>query len=95
MPQLGLAEIQRAVGGTGHDHAPAGEAVQEIKPLFIQCHRCGTWVCEKICWNADKGLCKQCAPILTEELASAQATIAKDQVYDRARDGRPKPKALM
>src|SRR5580658_3550002 len=57
-------EIQRAVGGTGHDHA-LQVAVQEIKPLFTQCHRCGTWVCEKICWNTDKGLCKQCAPILT------------------------------
>jgi hypothetical protein len=72
------------VGGTGHDHA-LQEAVQEIKPLFTQCHRCGTWVCEKICWNTDKGLCKQCAPILTEELASAQATAAREQINERTR----------
>ena len=76
-------EIQRAVGGTAHDHA-LQEAVQEIKPLFIQCRRCGTWVCKEICWNQDKGLCKQCAPILAEELASAQATVARDQIYVKA-----------
>ncbi len=77
-------EIQRAVGGPAHDNA-LNSAVQEIKPLFTQCHRCGTWVCGKVSWNLDKGLCKQCAPILTEELASAQATIARDQINERAR----------
>jgi hypothetical protein len=76
-------EVQRAVGGTAHDGALQA-AVQEIKPLFIQCHRCGTWVCEKICFNPDKGLCKQCAPVLTEELASAQANIARDQIFVKA-----------
>ncbi len=76
-------EIQRAVGGHAHDNA-LQEAVQEIKPLFVQCHRCGTWVCKQICWNSDKGLCKQCAPIITEEVASAQAQAARDQVRDKA-----------
>ncbi len=77
--------IQRAVGGHAHDSA-LQEAVQEIKPLFNQCHRCGTWVCMQVCWNQEKGLCKQCAPILTEELASAQAHVARDQVYEKARN---------
>lgn len=78
-------EIQRAVGGTAHDHA-LQEAVQECKPLFTQCHRCGTWVCQQVCWNSSKGLCKQCAPILEEELASAQAQVAREQVNTRVRE---------
>src|SRR6266545_2276421 len=27
------------------------EAVEECRPLFNQCHRCGQWVCKDICWN--------------------------------------------
>lgn len=76
-------EVQRAVGGPQHD-AALKAAVEEIKPLFHQCKRCGTWVCGEICWNAERNLCKQCAPVLQEELASAQAAIARDQVYERA-----------
>jgi len=26
-------------------------AVAEIKPLFLQCKRCGSWVCKDVCWN--------------------------------------------
>ena len=29
------------------------ESVEEIKPLFHQCKRCGTWVCGEVCWNAE------------------------------------------
>lgn len=76
-------EIQRAVGGTAHDKA-LQQAVEEIKPRFIQCRRCGTWVCKEVCWNGEKGLCKECAPILAEELASAQATAARSQVQEKA-----------
>ena len=78
-------DLQRTVGGPAHDNA-IREAVQEIKPLFLQCRRCGEWVCEKNCFNADKGLCKQCAPKLEEELASAQAHAATEQVNTRARE---------
>ncbi|MCC6445051.1 MAG: zinc ribbon domain-containing protein [Armatimonadetes bacterium] len=76
-------EIQRAVGGPAHDKA-LKEAVQEIKPLFNQCRRCGQWVCQDICWNKEKGLCKQCAPVLSEEIASAQANAASQQIYEKA-----------
>lgn len=41
-------EVQRAIGGPAHDKA-LREAVQEIKPLFKQCRRCGKWVCQEIC----------------------------------------------
>lgn len=78
-------EIQRAVGGPQHD-AALKAAVDEIKPHFHQCKRCGTWVCGEVCWNADRSLCKQCAPILQEELAAAQAAVARDQVYTRAQE---------
>ena len=71
----GSYEIQRAVGGPEHDHALEA-AVAEIKPLFVQCKRCGNWVCQQICWNAAKSLCKACAPIMQRELAAAQAEIA-------------------
>jgi len=76
-------EIQRAVGGPAHDHALEA-AVQEIKPLFNQCRRCGRWVCKEVCWNQDKGLCKQCAPVLAEELASSQAEAAQFQIREKA-----------
>jgi hypothetical protein len=77
-------EIQRAVGGSAHDNA-LREAVEEIKPLFNQCRRCGKWICKTICWNDEKGLCKECAPVLAEELASAQAVAGRDQVFEKAR----------
>jgi len=37
-------------------------AAQELKPDFIQCPRCSSWVCKKSCWNNQRGLCKNCAP---------------------------------
>lgn len=76
-------EIQRAVGGPAHDKALQA-AVAEIKPLFTQCHRCGTWVCREICWNPEKNLCKQCAPILGEEAGAAQAAAMVEQVRMKA-----------
>lgn len=76
-------DIQRAVGGPQHDRA-LQTAVQEIKPRFIQCRRCGSWVCQEICWNTEKGLCKECAPILAEEMASAQATAMRSQIQEKA-----------
>jgi DNA-directed RNA polymerase subunit M/transcription elongation factor TFIIS len=76
-------DIQRAVGGPQHDRALQA-AVQEIKPLFTQCRRCGTWVCHQVCWNDEKGLCKACAPILAEEMASAQATAMRSQIQEKA-----------
>ncbi|HEV2536940.1 MAG TPA: hypothetical protein VGU21_05460, partial [Streptosporangiaceae bacterium] len=28
-------------------------AVEEMKPFFHQCHRCGQWVCEQVCCEAE------------------------------------------
>ena len=81
----GSYEIQRAVGGTEHDHA-LESAVNEIRPLFIQCKRCGKWVCKEICWNAERGLCKSCAPILQREIAAKQAEITVEQAEQKLRE---------
>ncbi len=78
-------ELQRVVGGPEHDRALEA-AVAEIKPQFVQCKRCGQWVCQTICWNNDKALCKACAPILQRELAAKQAEIAVEQAGERLRE---------
>jgi hypothetical protein len=77
-------EVQRAVGGSAHDSA-LKEAVEEIAPIFKQCTRCGQWVCEPVCWNKKAGLCERCAPDLDEEMASAQAEAAREQIQAKAR----------
>jgi hypothetical protein len=77
-------QVQRAVGGPAHDSA-LHEAVEEIRPQFKQCTRCGRWVCEPICFNQKAQLCEWCAPDLDEEIAAAQAEAAKEQVIEKAR----------
>lgn len=64
----------------GHDDAFA-KAMEELKPDFIQCPRCSSWVCRKGCWNQAKGLCKQCAPDLGVEMAAAQASRTVEEVW--------------
>lgn len=66
-------EVQRAVGGTAHD-AALKAAVEEIKPLFKKCRRCGNWLCEKTCWNDEAGMCKNCAPLAEEEETAIRAS---------------------
>jgi hypothetical protein len=77
-------EIQRMVGGKEHDTA-FRDAVEEARPNFKQCSRCGNWVCPENCWNPERSLCEACAPNLEEERAAAQATVIKDQVWQKAR----------
>ena len=57
------------------------EAMEELKPDFIQCPRCSSWVCRKSCWNASKGLCKECAPDLGVEMAAAQDSRTVEEVW--------------
>jgi hypothetical protein len=76
--------IQSAVAGPQHDRA-LDDAVAEISPIFKQCTRCGRWVCEPICWNKKAGLCEDCAPDLDEEIAAAQASAAREQAVEKAR----------
>jgi len=76
-------QLQNMVAGPQHDSALKA-AVDEIRPLFKQCSRCGQWVCGPVCWNAKAGLCETCAPDLDEEIASAQAQAARQQVIEKA-----------
>lgn len=62
------------------------KAIDEIKPKFHQCTRCGNWVCPQVCWNEGRGLCEACAPDLAEEAASHQAHIASDQIAQKMRE---------
>jgi hypothetical protein len=80
----GAEQIQQMVAGPQHD-AALKAAVEEIRPLFKQCTRCGQWVCGPVCWNEKAGLCETCAPDLDEEIAAAQALAAREQVLEKAR----------
>jgi len=68
--------------GTGRDKALA-KAVDEMKPYFKQCNRCGQWVCGQVCWNNERGLCVQCAPKLDQEIAGMQAQAQIQQLNDK------------
>lgn len=77
-------EIQRAVGGKAHDDA-LRKAVEEMKPKFRHCTRCGHWVCPDACWNEGRQLCESCAPDLREEAAAIQAQVGREQLIEKAR----------
>ena len=59
-------------------------AIREIKPSFVQCPKCQTWVCRKSCWNNGRGLCKNCAPDLAVEMSAAQASKTVQKIYENA-----------
>jgi hypothetical protein len=59
-------------------------ALNEIRPNFVQCPRCQTWVCRKSCWNTKRGLCKECAPDLGVEMSAAQASRSVEEVWSHA-----------
>jgi hypothetical protein len=60
------------------------EAINELKPHFIQCPRCQAWVCRKNCWNQKRGLCKNCAPSLEVEVAAAQSSKGVEHAWAQA-----------
>jgi len=80
----GADELQDLVQGPAHDTA-LKDAVTEIRPQFIQCKRCGQWVCREVCWNAERGLCVDCAPMAQREISSLQAQITIDQAGEKLR----------
>ncbi len=61
------------------------DAVEEIKPYFIQCPHCLNWVCREKCWNSKKGLCKECAPDMGVEMSAAQAAKSREEVWAHAK----------
>jgi len=74
------AEFMRdTVRGSTRDKALA-KAVEQMKPYFKQCHNCGQWVCDQICWNTERGLCVSCAPKLDQAMAQMQAQAQVQQL---------------
>jgi hypothetical protein len=80
----GADQFQDLIQGPAHD-AALKDAVTEIRPQFIQCKRCGQWVCREVCWNAERGLCVDCAPMAQREISSLQAQITIDQAGEKLR----------
>ncbi len=74
------SQVRSSAWQKAHDDAFV-KAMQELKPDFVQCPRCSTWVCKKNCWNSQKGLCKGCAPDLGVEMAAAQASRTTEEIW--------------
>ena len=77
--------VHSAAWEHAHDKAFAA-AVEEVKPNFIQCRRCTEWVCRDLCWNAERSLCKRCAPEVEAEYAAAQVEATIEQGREAIRE---------
>jgi hypothetical protein len=82
-----IGERAHSVAWQQQKDAAFAKAVAEVKPHFVQCRRCGKWVCKEVCWNKDRGLCKECAPDLEQEYSAAQTQAAIEQAQEVARTG--------
>lgn len=80
----GADHVKDAFRGSAWDSA-FQQAIEECKPKFHQCTRCGQWVCPEVCWNQARGLCEACAPNLGEQAAAIQAQVAVEQAWEKAR----------
>lgn len=74
--------VHSAAWEKAHD-AAFNRAVEEAKPHFHKCKRCGHWV-DDDCWNDERSLCKDCAPDLQEEYSSIQAQAAIRDAQEKA-----------
>ena len=77
-------QLRSATWEKAHDQAFMA-AMEELRPDFIQCPRCSSWVCKSKCWNAERGICKHCAPDLGVEMSAAQANRSVEEVWAHAR----------
>ncbi|HZW02990.1 MAG TPA: zinc ribbon domain-containing protein, partial [Anaerolineaceae bacterium] len=59
-------------------------AAAEVRPHFVQCPRCNSWVCRDRCWNDKRGLCKECAPDLGVEMSAAQSSRSVEEIWAHA-----------
>lgn len=76
-------DIQNMIGGPAHDNA-LRNAVQEITPLFVQCRRCGNWVCREVCWNEARGQCVNCAPHMEDEIKAIENEATIQSIREKA-----------
>jgi hypothetical protein len=74
--------VRSAAWEKAHDNAFA-EAVEEAKPHFHKCKRCGKWV-DDDCWDPQRTMCKDCAPDLQEEMSSMQVQAAIRDAQEKA-----------
>ncbi|MDI6698093.1 MAG: zinc ribbon domain-containing protein [Candidatus Saccharicenans sp.] len=66
------------------EHEAAFELAQnEAKGHFHRCPRCKKWVCEND-WNEQEGLCVECAPRLSVEVAAAKAEKMVADIKEKA-----------
>ncbi len=63
--------LAQAGYGKAHDHAFEA-SIQQAMHHFHRCARCLNYACD-VCWNNDKGLCRQCAPNAEVEIDAARA----------------------
>lgn len=75
--------VQSAAWGKAHD-AALQHAIDEVKPYFRQCKRCGKWV-DDTCWNKERGLCLDDAPDLESEYSVAQTQAVIEDAREKAR----------
>jgi hypothetical protein len=80
----GADHVKDALRGPAWDGA-FKSAIEECKPSFRQCTRCGIWACPEVCWNEARGLCENCAPDIKEQAAAIQSQVAVEQAWDKAR----------
>jgi membrane protease subunit (stomatin/prohibitin family) len=67
------------------DHDNAWEtAVREALDDFVQCPHCSQYVCRTSCFNEKKGLCKSCAPDVGVEMAAAQSSKTREEIWAHA-----------
>jgi len=79
----GSDEMDRLTRGKARDDA-FNAAVNELKPLFNQCQRCGIWICKEVCWNQEVGMCVNCAPKKEGEIEFAKSEAFVQQVREKA-----------
>jgi membrane protease subunit (stomatin/prohibitin family) len=82
----GAAEVAQTVHSSAwekaHD-AAFQRAIEQARPHFHKCKRCGNWV-DDDCWNAERSLCKDCAPDLQEEYSAIQTEAAMMDARQKA-----------
>jgi hypothetical protein len=70
------------------DHGARDKALQqacnEIMPQFHRCVRCNNWV-DETCFNAQRGLCVNCAPNLASEMEAERSSVEISQMRDAVR----------
>jgi hypothetical protein len=76
-------QARSATWEKAHDDA-FQRAIEQARPHFKQCRRCGHWL-DEICWNPERGICKECAPDLETEYSVLQTQAAMEQARETAK----------